>query len=235
LHSRNATEVFNIGRRYSASRRPEFPPVETADVDGLLMLGGELSPAWMLEGYRRGIFAWPLTLGRREALAWFSPDPRAIFELDGLHVSRSLERRLRSGRFEIRHDSAFEETVAACARPRHRGDGVWITPSLRAAYRQLHDLGHAHSVEAWREGRLVGGVFGIAVGGLFAAESMFHRETDASKVALVHLVNHLRRQGFALLDIQVITPHTASLGAIEIPREDYLKRLKPAVELPVSF
>lgn len=214
---------------------PSFPPVETADDEGLLMLGGELSPVWMLEGYRRGVFAWPLVLARREVLAWFSPDPRAIFELDRFHVSRSLRRRLKSGRFEIRSDTAFAEVVAACARPRDPGDGVWITPGLQRAYRALHEMGHAHSVEAWRDERLVGGVFGVAVNGLFAAESMFHRETDASKVALYHLLERLRQRGFTLLDIQVITPHTASLGAIEISREAYLQRLRLAMRRTATF
>ena len=149
--------------------------------------------------------------------------------------SRSLRRRIRRGDFEVRIDTAFAEVVAACARPRSRRDGVWITPSLQAAYRELHRLGYAHSVEAWREGRLAGGVFGVAVGGLFAAESMFHRETDASKVALAHLVERLKRRGFELLDIQVLTPHTARLGAREIPRRQYLERLSAAIESRASF
>jgi leucyl/phenylalanyl-tRNA---protein transferase len=220
---------------FSRGRSIQFPPVEAAGEDGLLMLGGELSAPWMLEGYRRGVFAWPLCFHRRETLAWFAPDPRAIFELDGFHVSRSLSRRLRSGRFEVRCDTAFEEVVAACARPRHRGDGVWITRGMAAAYRDLHKLGLAHSLETWREGRLAGGVFGVAVAGLFAAESMFHRETDASKVALFHLVQRLRSRGYSLLDIQVWSPHTGSLGAVEIPRADYQERLTEALAKPATF
>jgi leucyl/phenylalanyl-tRNA--protein transferase len=189
----------------------------------------------MLEGYRRGIFAWPLCFGRKEILAWFAPDPRAVIELDGFHVSRSLQRRLAADRFEVRCDTAFDEVVAACAKPRHRRDGVWITHDLTAAYRELHAMGHAHSVEAWREGRLAGGVFGVCVEGLFAAESMFYRETDASKVALYHLVERLRVQGFTLLDIQVWSPHTGRLGAIEIPRPEYQRRLKAALAAKAAF
>ncbi len=216
-------------------RQIDFPPVETADEDGLLLVGGELSATWMLEGYRQGVFAWPLCLGRREVLAWFAPNPRAIIELHGLHVSRSLRRRIDSECFETRYDTAFDEVVAACAMPRHGDDGVWITQDLQRAYRDLYQAGHAHCVETWRDGRLVGGVFGVAVGGLFAAESMFHRETDASKVALYHLVERLRGRGFTLLDIQVWSPHTGSLGAIEIPRTEYQSRLANAIALPVTF
>jgi leucyl/phenylalanyl-tRNA--protein transferase len=216
-------------------RRAIFPPVEQAGEDGLLMLGGELSPPWMLEGYRQGIFVWPLCFGRKEILAWFAPDPRGVIELDGFHVSRSLRRKLSSSDFEIRYDTVFAEVVEACSRPRHRDDGVWITRGLSAAYRELHAMGYAHSVEAWSAGRLVGGVFGVAVEGLFAAESMFHRETDASKVALFHLVEKLRSRGYSLLDIQVWSPHTGSLGAIEIPREEYQKRLQQALATPARF
>jgi leucyl/phenylalanyl-tRNA--protein transferase len=217
------------------SRRIEFPPVETAGEDGLLMVGGELSASWMLEGYRRGIFAWPLCFDRKEVLAWFAPDPRAILELNGLHVSRRLRRRIESAKFEVRVDTAFDDVVAACSLPRHRSDGVWITRRLAAAYHDLHAAGYAHSVEAWSEGKLAGGVFGIAVAGLFAAESMFHRETDASKVALFHLVERLRKRGFLLLDIQVWSQHTGSLGAIEIPRPEYHARLTQALASPVTF
>ncbi len=216
-------------------RQIEFPPVETADDDGLLMIGGKLSSAWMLEGYLKGIFAWPLCVGTREVLAWFAPDPRAIIELDSFHVSRSLRRRIKRGDFEVRYDTAFRDVVAACAQPRHEGDGVWITRRLQAAYYHLFQAGYAHCVETWREGRLVGGVFGVAIGGLFAAESMFHRETDASKVALYYLVQRLRERGYTLLDIQVWTPHTGSLGAIEIPRSEYQRRLAEAIALPVNF
>jgi leucyl/phenylalanyl-tRNA--protein transferase len=209
--------------------------VENAGEDGLLMLGGELSAAWMLEGYRRGIFAWPLCFGRKEILAWFAPDPRAIIELDGFHVSRSLRRRLAQEFFEVRFDTAFDEVVAGCALPRRRGDGIWITNRLKTAYRDLFSMGYAHSVEAWCQGRLAGGVFGVAVGGLFAAESMFHRETDASKVALYHLVERLRTRGFSLLDIQVWSSHTGSLGATEISREAYQRRLQDAMHKPAEF
>jgi leucyl/phenylalanyl-tRNA---protein transferase len=153
--------------------------------------------------------------------------------MDGLHVSRRLARTLRSGKFELTFNHNFFGVMSGCAdRPE---EGTWITPAMLEAYQELHRLGQAHSVEAWQEGQLVGGVYGVAIGGFFAAESMFHRRSDASKVALVHLFEHLRQRGFTLFDTQIITPHTASLGAIEIPRREYLRRLEQAIELPVRF
>jgi leucyl/phenylalanyl-tRNA--protein transferase len=198
-----------------------------------------------------------------EPIAWWSPDPRAIFELDSFHVSRRLQRTLRSGKFRITFDRDFEGVIRGCATAAGREQGTWLTPSMIAAYCRMYEFGHAHSVEVWLppplplgEGRgegalesfqaanmipnnegmiLVGGTYGIAIGGLFAAESMFYRERDASKVALAHLVAHLRACGFQLLDIQQLTPHTASLGATEISRVEYLRRLSRAVEAPVTF
>jgi len=211
-----------------------FPPLEEADQNGLVMLGGDLSPDWLLEAYRRGIFPWPI-FGDDDPMTWWSPDPRGVIELDGLHVSRSLRRTLRSGRFRVTCNSAFAAVVEGCAEPRASGRETWITSNLKRAYLRLHHLGFAHSVEAWRDGRLAGGVYGVALGGLFAAESMFHRERDASKVALAHLVSHLRASGFQLLDIQERNEHTARLGAIEIPRWRYLERLAEAVAAPAQF
>lgn len=174
----------------------------------------------------------PISDGRREVLAWWSPDPRAILPLDGLRVSRSLRRSL--ARFEVRVDTAFDLVVEACADPDRRGR--WITPAIAEAYGELHRLGWAHSVETWApDGRLVGGLYGVAVGGLFAGESMFHHETDASKVALVALVRRLRAGGATLLDVQWSTPHLASLGVVEIPRRDYLGRLAVAVHRPHAW
>jgi len=164
-------------------------------------------------------------------LAWWSPDPRGIIPLDGLHVSRSLRRSLR--RFDVTVDTAFDRVIAGCA---NRGEGDWIDDDIVAAYMRLHRLGWAHSVEVWALGRLAGGVYGVAIGGLFAGESMFHRERDASKVALAALVELLRAGGAVerrLFDVQWLTPHLASLGAVEIPREAYLARLADALELPL--
>ena len=168
----------------------------------------------------------PLSDGRREVLAWWSPDPRAILPLDGLRISRSLRRSLR--RFEVRVDTAFDQVVDACADPSR--PGAWITPAVAAAYGELHRLGHAHSVEAWTaDGRLAGGLYGVGIGSLFAGESMFHHERDGSKVALVALVEWLRARGATLLDVQWSTPHLASLGVIEVPRPRYLELLAEAV------
>lgn len=208
-----------------------FPPVAGADSDGLVGVGADLEPGTLLAAYRQGLF--PMPLGRDGPIGWWSPDPRGVLPLDGLRVSHSLRRSCR--RFEVRIDTAFDSVVAACASP-DRPHG-WITPEIELAYLRLHDLGWAHSVETWsRDGELVGGLYGVAVGGLFAGESMFHRARDASKVALVHLVesldadDHLRGR---LLDVQWSTPHLASLGVIEMPRSQYLERLATAVELPL--
>ena len=219
--------------------KPHFPPASEASDDGLLLLGGELTPAWLLAAYTQGIFPWPISMHpqEREAklLAWWSPNPRAIIEPEEFHVSRRLRDRLRSGKFHATCDQAFEEVVLACAAPRKNEFGTWITPALRSGYGELHDQGHAHSVEVWQEDELVGGVYGVSLGGMFAGESMFHRATDASKIALYHLVRHLRQRGFVLFDIQQWTPHTGSLGAREIPRRQFLHRLRHALSLPVTF
>jgi leucyl/phenylalanyl-tRNA--protein transferase len=242
--------------------RPRFFPPPTATTeDGLVCVGGQLSPEWLLDAYSHGIFPWPMW--EDEPIAWWSPDPRAIIEFDDFHVSRRLQRTLRGGRFQVTFDRDFEGVIRGCATAAGREDGTWLTPSMIAAYCRMHALGHAHSVEVWLppplplgEGRgegapgkvpnhdllssnegmtLVGGSYGVAIGGLFAAESMFYRERDASKLALVYLVAHLRERNYALFDIQQLTPHTASLGATEIPRVDYLRRLAKVVELPVTF
>ena len=208
-----------------------FPPVADADADGLVGVGADLEPGTVLAAYRRGMF--PMPLGAHGPIGWWSPDPRAVIPLDGLRVSRSLRRNLR--RYEVRVDTAFPDVIDACADPvRPHG---WISPEIRRAYRTLHDLGWAHSVEAWScdDGELVGGLYGLAIGGLFAGESMFHRRTDASKAALVTLVGLLRDDGVAgrLLDVQWQTPHLGSLGAVEVARVDYVTRVAAAVELPL--
>lgn len=211
-----------------------FPPADLAEPVGLVMIGGTLSPEWLLDAYRHGIFPWPIISGCRE-VQWWSPDPRAIFELNGFHVSRRLQRTCRSGRFAVTSDHDFAGVIAACATAGGRARRTWLTAPMIAAYCRLFDLGHAHSVEVWREGRLVGGTYGVAIGGLFAGESMFHFERDASKVALAHLVHHLQQRGYRLFDIQELSPHTASLGAIEIPRGEYLNRLADAVDCQATF
>ncbi len=207
-----------------------FLDPERADAEGLVAIGGDLHPSRLLEAYRRGIFPW---FDEESPILWWSPDPRAIFEMDGLHVSRRLARTVRSGRFTVTFDRAFGEVIRGCAdRP---NDGVWITADMIDAYTRLHELDHAHSVEVWHEGQLAGGLYGVAIGGLFAGESMFTRVRDASKVALVHLMEHLRQRGYQLFDVQFLNAHTARLGAIEIPRREYLARLRRAIAYDVSF
>jgi leucyl/phenylalanyl-tRNA--protein transferase len=207
-----------------------FLDPEWADPEGLVGIGGDLSPGRLLEAYCRGIFPW---FDEETPILWWSPDPRAIFELDGLHVSRRLARTLRSGKFSVTFNRDFPGVIRGCAdRP---GQGVWITADMIAAYTRLHKLGHAHSVEVWHEGKLAGGLYGVAVGGLFAGESMFTRVRDASKVALAHLMDRLRQRGFQLFDVQFLNDHTARLGAVEIPRREYLARLRRALRCEVTF
>jgi leucyl/phenylalanyl-tRNA--protein transferase len=208
-----------------------LPDPATADDEGLVGVGADLQPGTLLAAYRRGLF--PMPIGRRGPVGWWSPDPRGVIPLDRFRVSRSLRRSQR--RYEIRFDTAFPTVVEACADPR-RPHG-WITGDVRAAYEELHRLGWAHSVETWtRDGELVGGLYGIAVGGLFAGESMYHRARDASKVALAALVGLLAESDDArdrLLDVQWTTPHLASLGAVDVPRRDYLAALERALRLPL--
>jgi leucyl/phenylalanyl-tRNA--protein transferase len=211
-----------------------FPAAETADEHGLVCIGGGLSSEWLLDAYQHGLFPWPLIPGV-ELPQWWSPDPRAIFELDGLHVSRRLRQTLRSGKFAVTLDRDFAGVIRGCASAGDRSENTWLTPPMIDAYRRLYESGHAHSVEVWAEDELAGGTYGVAIGGFFAAESMFFRRRDASKVALVHLLQHLKDRGYQLLDIQQLTDHTASLGAIEISRGEYLRRLAVAISLPISF
>jgi leucyl/phenylalanyl-tRNA--protein transferase len=207
----------------------EFPSPDDA-VDDIVGVGADLEPGTILAAYRRGLFPMPVDGSAGRVLAWWSPDPRGVIPLDALRVSRSLRRSLR--RYEVRVDTAFDAVVAGCA-DTARPHG-WITEEIGAAYGRLHQLGWAHSVEAWSrdDGTLAGGLYGLALGGLFAGESMFHRRPDASKVTLVHLVERLREGGATLLDVQWCTPHLARLGAVEIPRATYLRRLRYALEHP---
>jgi leucyl/phenylalanyl-tRNA--protein transferase len=203
---------------------------DRADEHGLVAVGGGLDVETMLLAYRRGVFPW---FGLGDPVCWWSPDPRAVFEIDTFRPSKRLERTIRSGKFTTSVNRDFAGVVAGCAdRPARE---TWITPSMTEVYQRLHARGHAHSVECWQGGELAGGVFGVTVGGLFAGESMFHRRTDASKVALCHLVERLRACGFVLFDIQMVTGHTARMGAVEIPRAEYLRRLEVAVRMDVCL
>jgi leucyl/phenylalanyl-tRNA--protein transferase len=198
---------------------------DAADESGLVAMGGDLRPKRLLQAYRAGVFPW---YGEGEPICWWSPDPRAIFELDGLHISRRLARTLRSGRFRVSFNQQFPAVIRGCAEG--RAEGTWITPEMIGAYETLHECGWAHSIEVWYGAELAGGLYGVAVGGLFAAESMFSRRPDASKIALVHLVDQLRSRNFRLLDVQLATDHTLRLGAVEIPRTEYLARLRRALK-----
>jgi leucyl/phenylalanyl-tRNA---protein transferase len=210
-----------------------FPSPLNSTSDGLICVGGRLTPEWLLDAYRHGIFPWPVW--DDEPMAWWSLDPRAILEFDVLHVTRRLGRTIRSGKFQVTCDQDFEGVIRGCATADDREEGTWLTRSMIAAYTDLHRLGHAHSIEVWHDGKLAGGTYGVAIGGLFAAESMFHYVRDTSKVSVVYLVAHLKSRGYQLCDIQQWTPHTGRLGAIMIPQADYLRRLADAVKRPVTF
>ena len=197
-----------------------FPDIELAlrDPDGLLAVGGDLSPQRLVRAYRQGIFPW---YSEGQPPLWWSPDPRAVVFPERLHVSRSLGKTLRQGRFQVTLDQAFSATVAGCAAPRDADGGTWITPEMATAYCRLHQLGIAHSAEVWREGELAGGIYGLALGRVFFGESMFSRERDASKVAFVTLVEQLREWNYTLVDCQVSSPHLLSFGMECIPRRKF--------------
>ncbi len=207
-----------------------MPHPSSAAPNGLLATGGDLAPGTVLAAYRAGIFPWPDQTGR---LLWWSPDPRTVLPLDGFHESRSLRRTRRRGIFTVSFDRACADVIVACGAD--RPEGTWITRDMREAYLRLHQLGWVHSVEVWTGERLVGGVYGIAIGAFFAAESMFHRASDASKVAVAELVERLRSRRVDLHHVQFLTTHLASLGAREIVRAQYLRRLASAIASPVAF
>ncbi len=216
-----------------------FPPADRAltEPDGLLAVGGSLSPRRLLRAYRLGIFPW---YSSGQPILWWSPDPRLVLLPDQLKISRSLRKTLRQGRFEATVDQCFAEVITACAEPRHYGAGTWITPEMRNAYCRLHRLGHAHSVEIWHQGQLVGGLYGVAIGRVFYGESMFSFISDASKVALVLLATQLKRWEFAVIDCQARTEHLLRMGAAEIPRTIFLELLQtycpsPSREGPWCF
>lgn len=209
-----------------------FPNVELAlrEPDGLLAVGGDLSPKRLLAAYRQGIFPW---YNHDQPILWWAPDPRMVLFPQRLKISRSLSKTLRKDHFTVTADTAFADVIHACSKPRTSdADGTWITDEMIQAYCRLHELGHAHSAECWRDGELVGGLYGVAMGGVFFGESMFSRVTDASKVAFVQLVQQLRQWGFSLIDCQVESTHLQSLGAENISRQHFSAYLDEFANLP---
>ena len=210
--------------------RFRFPHASKSDEDGFLAVGGDLKPGTLLLAYRNGIFPWTT-----HPITWWSPDPRAIIPIGGLHVSHSLRRLLRASPFSISFDKAFRGVMEGCAAPRPHRKETWISRQFITAYTLLHELGYAPSVEVWSGERLAGGLYGVSVGGFFAGESMFSEEENASKVAMVAMEERLRACGVTLFDVQMMTPHLRSMGAVEIPRAEYLERLREAVDAKARF
>ena len=208
-----------------------FPPLEAAltKPNGLLAAGGDLSPERLIEAYRCGIFPW---FSAGEPILWWSPDPRMVLLPSELRVSRSLNKVLNKGNYEIRMDNAFSQVMQACAAPRKGQSGTWIHPEIISAYVVLHEIGLAHSVETWVDGELMGGLYGVSQGKMFFGESMFSRIPDASKIAFVHLVKQLQRWNFGMIDCQMKTAHLASFGAREIPRTEFSQKLRELVNYP---
>ena len=212
------------------SQALKFPDPRLADAQGLVAIGGDFSVDRLLLAYRSGIFPWTVS-----PISWWSPDPRAILQFEDLHVPESLNKVLRKRVFRVTVDKAFTQVIQQCAARAPGRSDTWITAEFIEAYTRLHERGHAHSLECWQGQKLVGGIYGVAIGGLFAGESMFHRVSNASKVALCHLVEHLRKREFQLLDIQMLTPVTRQMGGVTIPREEYLLRLSEAVTAKCVF
>ena len=210
--------------------RFRFPHPDAADEDGLLAVGGDLKPGTLLLAYRNGIFPWTTS-----PITWWSPDPRTIIEPAGLHVSRSLRRFMRKGAYSVTFNRAFTRVMEGCAAPRPGREETWISPQFISAYTRLHAMGFAHSVEVWNGGELVGGLYGVHIGGFFAGESMFSAMENASKQALAALCARLSEKGFLLFDVQMMTPHLKTMGAREIPRKEYLARLQEAAAAERSF
>lgn len=199
------------------------------------MPGDMLTPELLLDAYRVGLF--PMARSRdSDTVEWFCPDPRAVLPLDDhFRVRRSLAKRVRNAGYRITLDRAFADVIHQCAQPRADSQETWITPGLTDLYIQLHHQGHAHSIEAWQDDQLIGGLYGVSIGGAFCGESMFSRQPDASQICLVHLVEHLRQRGYTLLDTQFVNPHLVQFGVTEIPAEQYLQQLAEAVQKPVTW
>ena len=213
-----------------------FPPVEVADEFGVVCWGGEISPATLTAAYHQGIFPWP---HRGMPTLWFAPPQRALLWCDELYLNKRLQRSLRQSNFEIRFDFAFDEVIEACAAPRWSEGvwerGSWINNAIKRAYKGLHRSGHAHSVETWRDGELVGGLYGVSWGAYFAGESMFYRQGGASKAAVAGLVQHLKSRGVEWLDCEVMTPHFEQMGAREVPRAQFMPMLAAALAQPARL
>lgn len=206
-------------------------PELESDENGLVALGGRLEPQLLLRAYRAGIFPW----SSRPVVTWWSPDPRAVFDLETFQPHRSVRQSIRRNGWRFTLDADFEGVMRACAAPTAARPDTWITEEFVRAYVALHQLGHAHSVEVWEGDAIVGGLYGVTIGGFFGGESMFHRKTDASKAAVAHLVERLRASGFTLCDAQVPTDHLRRLGAVDLPRAEYLRRLRDAVARPAQL
>lgn len=218
-------------------QQPVFPPVDTAltqedGANGLLAAGGDLSPTRLLAAYRQGIFPW---YSPGDPILWWSPDPRMVLIPEELKISKSLARTLRNGNYEVTLDTAFADVIQACSETPRRGQrGTWIVPEMQEAYLHLHQLGYAHSVETWVDGKLVGGLYGLALGGAFFGESMFSHATDASKIALAHLCKYLQQRDVRLIDCQMETSHLASLGARPIPRKVFVDQLRTLTHAAIA-
>ncbi len=205
-----------------------FPNPRYSPSKGLIAIGGKLTVEWLVSAYKSGLFPWS---GR--PITWWSPDPRGIIEFDRLHISRSLTKLIKKNPFQITINTAFEQVIRECGQ--RRKNGTWITEEMITAYTELHNAGYAHSLECWSNGHLAGGIYGVSIGGYFSAESMFHKVSNSSKVALVKLVERLKLCGFKLLDIQMLTPVTEQMGGTLIPRSEFLDRLEIATALNCSF
>ncbi len=213
---------------FRLSDQLDFPPAWFARPDGLLCIGGDLSAKRLILAYEKGIFPW---FSKDEPFLWWSPDPRLVLFPDSVHVSRSLNKKIKKNFFEVRINTCFEQVILACARPRkNKNEGTWLVQEMIDAYTNLHNLGYAHSIETYNNGRLAGGLYGICLGGSFFGESMFSLEKDASKIALVALANYLETNGFDLIDCQVTSSHLITMGAVEIPRNSFLDIITRSVK-----
>ena len=214
-----------------------FPAPSSADAEGIISVGGDLSVDRLIDAYCHGIFPWPVMVADmdEELLVWWSPDPRAIVDWNAYRIPRRLQRKMRNSKWTVTSDRHFAEVMRGCSRENQRTDNTWINAEIIGAYQSLHAAGYAHSIEVMAGSELIGGIYGVAIGGMFAAESMFYRKPDASKIALAVLLGHLKSQGFSLFDIQQMTPHMQASGAVDITREKFLTKLRYAISQTVHF